>query len=141
MGENYCFARSSPREQQFTELLHLIVQIPLTKVPMPIKTPPFWGGVFVGGVRGICLHFLPYGRKLLFRSVKPSRATVHRTVAFDCSNPSHKSPNANKDTTLLGWCLCWRSERDLFAFSPLWEKIIVSLGQALASNSSPNCCI
>ena len=35
----------------------------------------------------IRLHFRLW-RKYRFRSVKPSRATVHRTVAFDCSNLS-----------------------------------------------------
>jgi hypothetical protein len=36
--------------------------------------------------------------------------------------------------------LSWRRRRDLFAFLPM-AKIIVRLGQALAGNSPPDCCI
>ena len=45
-GKNYGSARSSPRWQQFTELLHLSFQIPLL-FPLIIKHPPQCGGCFI----------------------------------------------------------------------------------------------
>ena len=50
-----------------------------------------------GGTGQICLHFCLWQKKR-FRSVKPSRATVHRTVALNCSNLSvlfHQKENAH----------------------------------------------
>ena len=63
---------------------------------------------FVGGVRGICLHFRQR-RKLRFASVEPSAATVHRTVAFYIFK---SLPDKNKTHPTDG-SYFWRSERDL----------------------------
>ena len=42
---------------------------------------------FVGGAAGICLHFLPNGKKIMVLSPSSrGQATPHRGVAFKCSN-------------------------------------------------------
>ena len=52
-GKNYCFARSSPRKQQSTGLLHLILQIPPSEYHAKEKRPPVRWSFFFGGEGGI----------------------------------------------------------------------------------------
>jgi len=87
---------------------HRTVAYKLFKSPHSIKDPHQKVWIFYGGVRGICLHFCRW-QKLRLRSVKPSRATVHRTVAYKL----FKSPPQHKRSTPKGVDLLWRSERDL----------------------------
>ena len=49
------------------------------------KDPPQTGWIFFGGAAGI--RYISASRKLRFRSVEPSRVTVHWTVTFNCLNP------------------------------------------------------
>ena len=79
------------------------------------------------GTGQICLHFLPEGRKLWFRSVKPSRATVHRTVAFRSSNLA--STILQKENAHQMVCVSfWRYRPDLNWRMRVLQTLALPLG-------------
>ncbi len=72
---------------------------------------------------------------------RPKQVSTGHLFTLPASRPAFQIPPSIKRTPIrMDGCSFWRRRRDLFAFSPM-AKIYVSLGQALASNSPPDCCI
>jgi hypothetical protein len=88
--------------------LHRIVRVPLASQKKKQGIPPVSSASYGVG-DGTRLHFGFLGKpKYRFRSVKPSRATVHRTVASNCSSPSRIAKEKAGDTNGI-LCFLWQN--------------------------------